>query len=185
MRRADRALRDRAELERGAIAARLRQRDLTLRERERLEMIKAAALGQDQASIAAWSGRSVRTVRRWLARFRRAGLDALPDQARSGRPARADAAYQEALRTAITTAPPMLDLPFDTWTSARLSAYLAEQTGVRLSPAWLRVLLSRSGFVVGRPKHTLHHLQAPAAVAACREVLAATATKSGRRTGPL
>jgi transposase len=185
MRQATRDLRTRAETERTAIETRLRGRDLAPRERERLEMIKAAALGHDQASIAAWSGRSVRTVRRWLARFRCAGLDALPDRARSGRPARADAAYQDALRTAIATAPPSLGLPFDQWTAARLRAYLAEQTGVPLSAAWLRVLLTRENFAVGRPKHTLQHLQDPLAVAACREELVATAAKSRRRTRPL
>jgi transposase len=183
MRRTARDLRERAKAELAAIEARLRRQDLTPRERERLEMIKAVALGQDQASIAVWSGRSVRTVRRWLAGFRRAGLAVLPDRARSGRPARANAAYRDALRSAMATPPPALGLPFDVWTSARLSAYLAEQTGVRLSPAWLRVLLARADFAVGRPKHTLKHLQDQDAVAACREELAATAAKSGGRTG--
>jgi Homeodomain-like domain-containing protein len=51
----------RQELER-----RLRRPDLTPRERERLEMVKAAALGQDLGAIGAWTGRSERTVRRWL-----------------------------------------------------------------------------------------------------------------------
>jgi transposase len=176
-------VRDRAIAERPAIETRLRRRDLALRERERLEMIKAVALGQDEASIAAWSGRSVRTVRRCLTRFRRGGLTALPDRARSGRPPRADAAYQAALRDAVTTAPPALGLPFDVWTATRLNAYLAEQTGVRLNSVWLRTLLARAGFTIGRPKHTLHHLQDPAAVAACRAELAATAAKSGRRAG--
>jgi transposase len=179
------ALRDRAQAERAALETLLRRRDLSPRERERLEMIKAVALGQDQATIAAWSSRSVRTVRRWLARFRREGLAALPDRARSGRPAHADVAYQEALASAVATSPPALGLPFDTWTSARLSAYLAEQTGVQVSPGWLRVLLGRLGFATGQPKHTLTHLQDPEAVAAGREELAATAAKSRRRPRPL
>src|SRR4051794_23018470 len=98
MRQAEGALRDRAAVERPAFEGRLRQRDLAPRERERLEMLKAFALGQDEVSIAAWSGRSVRTVRRCLARFFRGGLAALPDRARPGRPPRADAAYQAALR---------------------------------------------------------------------------------------
>ena len=44
----------------------LRHRDLPPRVRERLEMVKAAALGQDRAAIAAWSGRTGRTIKRWL-----------------------------------------------------------------------------------------------------------------------
>lgn len=183
MRNTKRELQEDALSARPAIEARLRLRAVTPRERERLEMLKATALGQDQAAIAVWSGRSVRTVRRWVQRFRRGGLAGLPDQPRTGRPARADATSLAALDTALATAPPTLGLPFDAWTSARLSAYLAEQTGVRLSPGWLRVLLSRQGFAAGRPKHTLTHRQDPAAVAACQEVLTATAAKSRGSTG--
>jgi transposase len=126
--------------------------------------VKAAALGYDEAAIAAWSGRTRRTVRRWLERFAAVGLDALRDESRSGRPVKADAEYRAALAQAITTVPPTLGLPFDVWTSARLSAYLAEQTGVRIAPGWVRALLSRQDFTCGRPKHTLKHLQDPADV---------------------
>ena len=40
------------------IEAELRRRDLPPRVRERLEMVKGAALGQDAAEIARWAGRS-------------------------------------------------------------------------------------------------------------------------------
>jgi hypothetical protein len=71
-------------------------------------------------------------------------------------------------------------LPFDVWTSGRLSAYLAERTGVRLTPGWLRVLLARRRFACGRPKHTLTHLQDPDEVAACAAELAEVGEKGGR-----
>lgn len=51
--------------QRAAVEARLRERTLPPRLRERLEMVKAAALGQDEAAIARWSGRSPRRVRHW------------------------------------------------------------------------------------------------------------------------
>ena len=144
---------------RAAVEAALRRRDLTPRVRERLEMVKAAALGYDEAAIVRWSGRRVRTVRRWLGRFVTEGLAALRDAPRAGRPVKADAAYRAALEQAVTTAPRDLGLPFDVWTSARLSAYLAETTGVRIAPGWVRALLTHQAFVCGRPKHTLDHLQ--------------------------
>jgi len=53
-----------------------RQRELAPRQRERLEMVKAAWLGEDIATIARWSGRTPRTVRRWLAAFRGGGVAA-------------------------------------------------------------------------------------------------------------
>jgi len=96
---------------------------------------------------------------------------------------KADAAYLSALERAVDTPPPTLGLPFDVWTSPRLSAYLAETTGVRIAPGWLRALLARQRFRSGRPKHTLGHLQDPIARAACEEALQAVEKKGagGRR----
>ena len=166
--------------QRAAVEAALRRRDLAPRLRERLEMVKGAALGQDEAAIAAWVGRTPRTVRRWLGRFAAGGVAALADAPRPGRPPEANAAYLAALEAAVDTEPRALGLPFDVWTSPRLSAYLAEQTGVRLAPGWLRAILARRRFACGRPKHTLDHLQDPDEVAACEAELAAVGGKGGR-----
>ena len=165
--------------QRAEVEGLLRRRDLPPRVRERLEMVKAAALGQDLAAIAAWSGRTVRTVKRWLRRYGTGGAAAVADAPRAGRPPRADAAYRQALERAVDTPPRDLGLPFDVWTSARLSAYLAQTTGVRIAPGWLRVLLAQQDFVCGRSKHTLAHLQNPAEVAACQAELAAAGKKGG------
>src|SRR6266508_4201749 len=99
--------------ERAAVDGQLRQRTLTPRVRERLEMVKAAALGHDLGQIARWSGRSVPTVRRWLRAWIEGGISALADAARPGRPPQADAAYRAALEVAVETPPPVLGLPFD------------------------------------------------------------------------
>jgi transposase len=169
--------------QRGVVEAALRRRDLAPRVRERLEMARAVALGQNLATIMAWSGRSARTVRRWLGAFLSGGLRAVADAPRSGRPARADARYQQALEAALDAPPPSVGLAFDVWTSARLSAYLAETTGVRLAPGWLRAVLARRRFVCGRPKHTLGHLRDEAEVAACEQELAAAGKKGGAGAG--
>jgi hypothetical protein len=100
-----------------------------------------------------------------------------------GRPPKADAAYLAALEQAVVTPPRGLGLPFDVWTSGRLSAYLAATTGVRLAPGWLRVLLRRERFACGRPKHTLTHLQDPEQVAACEQALQAAGEKGGDAAG--
>jgi transposase len=169
--------------QRAAVEGLLARRDLAPRWRERLEMVKAAWLGQEVATIARWSGRTERTVRRWLRRFQAGGVDALAGAPIPGRPPKADAAYLAALDTAVDTAPRTLGLPFDIWTSGRLSVYLAQQTGVRIAPGWLRVLLQRQRFACGRPKHTLGHLHDPAEVAACEEALAAAGEKGAGAPG--
>ena len=137
------------------------------------------------AAIARWSGRTGRTVARWLRRFAQGGPAAVADAPRTGRPPRADAAYRQALETAVETPPRDLGLPFDVWTSARLSAYLAQTRGVRIAPGWLRVLLAQQDFACGRPKHTLGHLQDPAEVAACQAALAVAKKKGGGRAHAL
>jgi len=157
----------------------LRRRDLSPRQRERLEMVKAVGLGQSAREIARWSGRDVETVRSWVRRYASGGIQALQDAPRSGRPARADAAYHQALEAAVTTPPSSLGLPFDVWTSGRLSAYLAHMTGVRIAPSWVRTLLGRHDYVHGRPKHTLHHLQDRPLTAACADLLTAVKKKGG------
>lgn len=161
----------------------LRRRALAPRVRERLEMVKGVALGRALPDVARWSGRTERTVTRWLTAFAGGGLAALSDAPRAGRPARADAAYVAALEHAADTAPPTLGLAFDVWTSDRLSAYLAETTGVRIAPGWVRALLARQRFRCGRPKHTLGHLQDPAAEAACEQTLQAVGEKGGSGRG--
>ena len=170
--------------DRVAVEAARRQRDLVPRLRERLEMVKAAASSQDVAWSARWTGRSPATVRRWLGAFHRGGLAALTDGPRTGRPPKADAAYLAALEQAVETPPRTLGVPVDVWTSARLSVYLAEQTGTAIVPGWLRVLLHRRRFACGRVKPGMKHLQDPAEVAACEVALQAAGKKGGRGPGP-
>lgn len=163
----------------------LTDRTQSARVRERLEMVKGAALGWDIATLVAWSGRSENVVRHWIGIYQTGGLPALSDAPRSGRPAKADEAYLAALAAAVETDPRTLTQDFDVWTSARLSAYLAETTGTRIAPGWLRVLLHREGFANGRPKHTVAHLQDPAEVAACEDRLREVGEKGGRASGAL
>jgi transposase len=174
-----------APAQRATVEALLRERGLNPRLRERLEMVKGALLGWDVAAIASWCGRTETTVRRWLGAFRDGGVAALADAPRAGRPRQADDTYLTALGTAVEADPRTLGQGFDVWTSARLSAYLAETTGTRIVPGWLRVLLHRQRFANGRPKHSVAHLQDAAEVAACEERLQAVGEKGGGRSGAL
>jgi transposase len=171
--------------QREEVERQLQRTDLTRRMRERLEMVKAVALGDDVGRIARWSGRSVVRVEHWLRRFATGGVAVLADAPRSGRPLQADAAYLAAMEQALETPPPALGLPFDVWTSQRLAAYLEQQTGVHICPSWLRGLLAQHGWVCGRPKHTLKHLQNLAAVAASRTELEALGEKGAGGAGAL
>lgn len=157
----------------------LTHRSLSARVRERLEMVKAAYLGDDVEAIVRWSGRTAETVRRWLLAFGEGGVEALADAPRGGRPRRADDAYVAALVRAVETEPRTLGLSFDLWTSGRLSAYLDETTGTSIAAGWLRVLLGRQQFACGRAKHSVHHLQNAEELATCQDALH-VAKKQGR-----
>src|SRR5260221_4991258 len=169
--------------QREEVERQLQRTDLTRRMRERLEMVKAAALGDDVARSARWSGRSVARVEHWLARFATGGVAARAEAPRAGRPVQADAASVAALETALEMPPTAVGLTFDVWTSERLAGYLEQQTRIHLSARLLRVLLAQHGGVCGRPKHTLKHLHTPAAVAAARAEVAAVGGKGARGTG--
>jgi transposase len=173
------------EEQRRSVEALLRRSELSPRQRERLEMVKAVRLGQEIEAIVQWTGRRARTVRLWLQRCAAGGPAALRDAPRSGRPVQADAAYLQALAAALATTPAALGLPYAVWTSARLTAYLAERTGVQLAPSWLRTLLKRRDYVHGRPKHPRNHLQDPVATAACADLLAVVEKQGGGGAGAL
>jgi hypothetical protein len=89
--------------QRADIERHLQRTDLTRRVRERLELVTAAALGDDLERSARWSGRSGETETHGLARCAEGGVEALADAPRLGRPVRADAAYLAALETALET----------------------------------------------------------------------------------
>jgi hypothetical protein len=78
--------------QREEVERQLRRTDVTRRMRERLELVKVAALGDEVERSARWSGRSVATAQQWVARFAAGGVAALSDAPRSGRPVPADAA---------------------------------------------------------------------------------------------
>ena len=60
----------------------LRRREVPPRVRERLEMVKGVALGQPLEEVGRWSGRTGRTVQRWLRAFASGGSAAVADAPR-------------------------------------------------------------------------------------------------------
>ena len=94
------------------------------------------------------------TVRPWIKAFLARGFDALADQPHPGQRSRLTPAMEETIRA---------DLRRDarTWTAAQLTAWVAEQFGVRLSPAQLGRRLKRAGIVYKRASRSLKHKQDP------------------------
>jgi len=92
----------------------------SVRLRTRAQMILLAAEQRLTApEIAVIVRTSEDTVRRWLKRYRREGIEGLHDVPRPGAPQKVTAAYREQLLAAVRRRPRSLDLPYSLWTLQR------------------------------------------------------------------
>jgi transposase len=99
---------------------------------QRAQIIWCASRGESASVIAARVGLDGESVRKRIRRFNAAGLDALTDRFRSGRPS---TYTREQTATVIATAltkPEILGLPFAAWTLDRLATYVHEVKGIAM-----------------------------------------------------
>lgn len=129
-------------------------RDLRLHTRTQMVLL-AAEQQVTAAQIAGIVRVSEETVRRWLTRYRSKGIAGLRDGPRPGAPGKVTAVYREQLLAAVRQRPRSLELPFSLWTLRRLADYLAEQTGIRVTPETVRRLLKQADIVLSRPQLTI------------------------------
>lgn len=139
--------------------------------RQRATAIRMLHLGNKPETVAELLAVAPSTIWNWHRRYRATGLAGLANQAKSGRPAKADDAYLETLAHALATDPRTLGYAFSVWTINKLRHYLEEQTGILLSYSRMRALLSKHGYVYRQPKHDLSELQDEQAKAAAKELL--------------
>ena len=96
----------------------------------RARIVLAAWRGEANAKIARDLGVGVDTVRTWRARFRRAGIPALLDRPRSGRPPVYKIEAQLLIVATVTGAPPQVDAQ---WTHRGIAEYLHVPVGISAS----------------------------------------------------
>jgi transposase len=114
-----------------------------------------SAAGDTAKAIARVTGLSIDAVTDIRRRWKKRHLRSLVDRRRRGRPPRVTMQYRMELRRALRRGPQAFRYVFTVWSIARLKTYLAQRTGIVISSDWLRRLVRREEFVVGRPKHTL------------------------------
>jgi transposase len=95
------------------------------------------------------------TVLRWLKRYLAEGIEGLKDDPKPGRSSVVTTEYQQRLLEVVRRRPRSLGLEYSMWTLQRLSDYLAEETGVRISTETVRRELAKEGIVFSRPQHTI------------------------------
>lgn len=139
--------------------------------RQRCTVIRLLHLGHKPGQVAVMQAISSPTVYGWFNRWRQGGIEGLVNKPKSGRPAKADEAYIQALERLLEQEPKELGYNFTIWTVDRLGQHLEQETGIILSEARLRALMKRKGYRYRRPKHDLGHLQDKEAKVQAAELL--------------
>ena len=125
-----------------------------VRVRTRAQMILLAVEQQMTApQIAQIVRKNDQTVRRWIKRYNAEGVNGLFDAPRPGTPVKVTAEYHDQLIQVVRRRPRSLDLPYSLWTLQRLVDYMAEETGLRVSPETVRLHLKAEDIVISRPQH--------------------------------
>ena len=125
------------------------------RMRTRAQMILLSAEGYLAPQISPIVLVSDRTVQRWIKRYQAEGIEGLFDVPRAGAPRKATTEYRDLLVRTVRRRPRALDLAFSLWTLERLADYMAEQTGIRITPEAVRQNLKAKGIVLSRPQHKI------------------------------
>jgi transposase len=112
---------------------------------ERARVMLLAYQGHQVPAIAHQLHLTAITVRTWLKRFNTAGLAALTDKPRSGRPATYTPQQVAEVITTALTPPEQLGLPFASWTLDRLEAYLNEHKAIAIKRSRIDDLLIAEG----------------------------------------
>ena len=73
-------------------------------------------------------------MRNWLQRYQVEGVNGLADEPRSGAPRKVSEAYRQQVVNVVRQRPRSLGQPYSAWTLRRLVDYMAQQTGIRVSP---------------------------------------------------
>jgi putative transposase len=129
--------------------------------RSRCDMILWSNNGLSPPKIAKLTRFSHDTVVRFIRRYEAEGLAGLFDKPRSGRPRRVTPEYEVKLIEAVKQEPRSLGLPFSNWTTANLADYMAQQTGIEITPRQVENYLKAHGWQLRRPVRTVKHKQDP------------------------
>lgn len=131
--------------EKATLEKRARARTAAAREVERARIILLASAGKRVPAVAAELELSQATVRTWLKRFNRAGLDGLKDLARSGRPVTYKAEQVAEVIAVALSDPQQLAQPFACWTLDRLEIYLNDDKQIAIKRSRIDELLIAEG----------------------------------------
>ena len=107
--------------------------------------------GKTYEQIVDFIGCSYRTVAYWCVHGDPDNLDSLRDKREQGNYRKATEEYLSLLQDVVEKSPSEFGYEFGRWTAVRLSTYLQEQTGIKLSSKQIsRILQKKSTSTFGR-----------------------------------
>lgn len=125
---------------------------LHARNEKRRIAVEAVREGATVESVAGMLKVSMRTVFRWLARYRNGGYHALQERHRRGRPPKVDDQVLRWLYKAIARHDPrQYSFPFNVWTLGLVRILLKRKYGIELSKSGVSRLLGHLGLTPQRP----------------------------------
>ena len=158
--------------QRQELQQRTRQPGLAPSTRDRLEMVRLSDAGWSVPKIARHLGAHEQTVRLWIKAFLTGSFAALPNKPRGGKQSALTPALLAAVRAEVAPGQ-------RTWDAGQIADWVAEQYGVRVSAARMRIHLKRAKLSYKRTSRSLKHKQQPDEVAEKQATLQAL-EKKGR-----
>lgn len=151
----------------------LRARREVGRVSERIHFVLLSDQGYSPSEIGGFLGYSEATVRDWLKRYLKHGVEGLYDAPRSGRPPKMTEEAQEQLETTVSQSPLALGVWATVWTAGLLAMQLVPIVGSVLHADTVRCWLHRLGWSWSKPKHVSPGKQDPEAEAKLAAIAAA------------
>jgi putative transposase len=138
---------------------RTQQKNLPPKVRDRLEMIRLSDAGWSVPQIAKHFQLTESRARHWVKTFLKDGFDALSGKKHPGPQPKLTPEVMEQLKEKVSTGQ-------RTWSSGQAAAWLAQETGIRVTASHLCRVMNQSGLSYKRTTRTLSHKQKPEQVAA-------------------
>lgn len=134
-------------------------------EHRRLLAAQRVTEGYSAEEVAEFLGIDPRSVRRWVAAFRREGCAGLVARPAAGRPPKLTRSQEKVIRRWLADKPTVHGFPTDLWTGPRVALMIRQEFGVELNPKYMTAWLRRRGFTPQKP-HRVPRQRDPEAIAA-------------------
>jgi transposase len=121
-------------------------------ERRRRLAVQRLLDGYSTREVADFLGVDPSSVRRWLAAFRRQGVEGLVARPVPGRPTKLSSTQEKIALRWLTDSPLEHGFTTELWTASRLGQLIQEEFGIRLNSKYLSAWLRDRGFTPQKPQ---------------------------------